>query len=91
MIRFSVTKRSDASEADFWIVVDSVRYAYSEINTGGMGEELGSERPTGSFTINIQLTAGQVVQVQNDNSELVYGTTSGYIQSWFTGHMLYAL
>ena len=52
MNRFSVTKRSDVSEADFLIVVDSVRYAYNEINTGGAGGEHGSERPTGSFTIN---------------------------------------
>ena len=51
----------------------------------------GSLTPTASFTINIQLTAGQVVKVENDNSASVTGTNSGYINSWFTGHMLYAL
>ena len=90
-IRFSVTKRSDAHQADFYILVDGARYAYHEINTGGEGDEPGSDIPTGSFKTNIQLTAGQVVQIQNDNSATVFGTESGYINSWFTGHMLYAL
>ena len=90
MIRFSVTKRSDLHRCDFWLLVDTVRYAYNEIHTGGDGVP-GSLTPTASFTINIQLTAGQVVQVENDNSASVTGTNSGYINSWFTGHMLYAL
>ena len=87
-----MTKRSDNHQADFWILIDEVRYVYSEIDTGGDGDNSGSDAPTGSATINAELTAGQVVKVQNDNSALVYGTSSsGVIQSWFTGHMLYGL
>ena len=86
-----MTKSSDDHQSDFWIFVDEIRFAYSEIDTGGDTDNSGSKTPSSSVTINIQLTAGQIVKVQNDNSALVYGTSSGVVQSWFTGHMLYAL
>ena len=36
--------------------------------------------------------AGQLVKVQNDNSDLVFGTVdTGYIQSFFAGHLLFGL
>ena len=48
--------------------------------------------PLGSATINIELTAGQVVRIENDWSTTIYGTDStGYIYSWFSGHLLSAL
>ncbi len=45
----------------------------------------------GSATINLYLTTGQTVQVQNLVSNTVWGTdTSGFLYSWFTGFLLYA-
>ncbi len=44
----------------------------------------------GAATINLQLTAGQVVQLQNLGSSTVYGTDSEIAQSWFTGFMINA-
>ena len=63
------------------------RYAVYDI------EEEGFEQVVqGSATINIQLTAGQVVQIENILSTKIYGTElSGYVSSWFTGHLLYTL
>ena len=47
---------------------------------------------SGTATINMELTAGQIVRIENYASSLIYGTDpSGYIFSWFTGHLLYAL
>ena len=77
-----MTKRSDLHQADF-LLVDGVRYAYHDISAGPDG----SHDPTGSFTITIQLKAGQLIQVENDNSDGVSGTYDGYLQSFFTGHM----
>ena len=46
----------------------------------------------GSTPIVLELTAGQVVRIENDISTIVYGTDSdGTIHSWFTGHILYLL
>ena len=48
--------------------------------------------PSGSATIILELTAGHIVRVENDYSNIIYGTdNSGTIRSWFTGHMLYEL
>ncbi len=44
----------------------------------------------GAATINLHLTVGQTVQLEHVGSSTVYGTESGYAQSWFTGFMLYA-
>lgn len=86
IFRFSITKRSDLNRSQFWLLVDQERYAYSSLYTDS------HSTPSDSTTINIQLTAGQLVRVENDYSSLVYGTNSeGYILSWFTGFMLYAL
>ena len=79
-------KRSNENRAYFWLLIDEDRYTYNYQNTSGTGN------PTGITTINIELTAGQIVRVENDHSSVIYGTDSnGIIQSWFTGFLLYAL
>ena len=84
--RFTVVKRSNENRAYFWLLIDEDRYTYNYQNTSGTGN------PTGITTINIELTAGQIVRVENDHSSVIYGTDSnGIIQSWFTGFLLYAL
>ena len=84
--RFSVNKEGNLGEGSFYFLVDEVRYAFKEtyVSTDCC--------PAGSATINLQLTAGQIVKVQNDISTLLYGTnTEEGSKSWFTGHLLYAL
>ena len=85
VFRFSVTKKSDQQRSYFWIVVDDERYALYSLYSAG-------SQPPGSLTITLELTAGQIVRVENDYSSIIYGTDSaGAIRSWFTGHLLYAL
>ena len=82
-----MTKEGDLAHGSFFLLVDGERYAEKE---GYYGEENGA--PATSATITVQLSAGQLVSVQNVGSLLVYGTYARtYIQSWFTGHLLYAL
>ena len=79
-------KRSNDSTCHFWLLIDEERYVYSAIYTYGGGT------PTGTVTINLELTAGQIVRVENNDSTLIYGTdANGIIQSWFTGFLMYAL
>ena len=67
--------------------MDEVRYAEKDGLYGGS-----NEAPSSSATINLQLSAGQLVRIENFGSTLVYGTfEEGFLQSWFTGHLLYAL
>ncbi len=48
--------------------------------------------PQGVGTINLYLDAGQIVRVANYLSTIVHGTdSSGTMQSWFTGFLLFAL
>ena len=85
-VRFSVVKHGNYYSGAFYILVDKARYAFVNefANT--------NSTPLGSATINIELTAGQVVRIENDWSTRIYGTDSdGYIYSWFSGHLLYAL
>ena len=83
-----MTKRSDVHQADFYLLVDGVRYSYHDINAGNDG----SHHPTGSFIITIQLKAEQLVQVENDNSAGVFGThKTGYLHFFFARHMLFGL
>ena len=70
----------------FWLLVDERHY----LTTGP--EILSEFTPSTAITINIQLKAGQTVRVENQISTLIYGTaTTGVIDSWFTGFMLYEL
>ena len=83
--RFSVTKTSNLERSNFWILVDDQRYAGHFLYTADVP-------PAGSATIILQLTAGQIVRVENQYSSIIYGTSSdGVILSWFTGHLLYPL
>ncbi len=81
--RFSVNKEGDYSTGSFHLLVDDVSFAFKNANT----------EPSGSATINLALDAGQIVRVQTYGSTIVYGTNSadGFLYSWFTGHLLYAL
>ena len=81
-----MVKHGNYYSGAFYILVDETRCAFVNefTNTNSI--------PLGSATINIELTAGQAVRIKNDWSTAVYGTDStGYIYSWFTGHLLYAL
>ena len=70
----------------FYFLVDEVRYANVEEYAFNS-----DYNPAGSGTINIELTAGQVVRIENFRSTAILGTNAaGYIYSWFTGHLLYA-
>ena len=89
--RFSVMKRSDVSQAKWWLLVDGARRTYYNMDYHE-ADGSGSLTPTSASTINLELAAGQVVRVENDQSNNVYGTDpSGTMQSWFTGFMMFAL
>ena len=79
-------KTGDQHSSLLWLLVDKQRFLYGGIyNTQDDG-------PNNAITINLQLTAGQIVKVQNSISTRIYGTRSeGDIESWFSGYMLYAL
>ena len=85
-IRFSVAKEGNDYYGSFYFLVDEVKYAYEDEYTGS------NSTPTGTATINIELTAGQIVRVENRGSSKIGGTDStGIMLSWFTGHLLYPL
>ena len=85
LCRFSVTKQSNLHRTYFWLLVDDQRYLFKGIYSSDL-------TPSVSATIILELTAGQIVRVENDSSNIIYGTdSSGAIRSWFTGNMLYAL
>ncbi len=81
--RFSVSKRAD-DYGNFFLLVDEETFAYHRIYTLG-------DIPSGSMTIILELTPGQVVRVQNIASVNVLGSDSIALNSWFTGHLLYGL
>ena len=63
------------------------KYAEKDGVSGGS-----NEAPASSATVNLQLNAGQLVRIENVGSTLIYSThAEGFVQSWFTGHLLYAL
>ena len=86
--RFSVQKTGNDYSSLFWLVVDGKRFMY-----GGLFDLYTDNGPSTANTINIRLTAGQVVRVENQVSSEIYGTrvADGAIESWFTGFMLYKL
>ena len=84
-------KRSDASQAKWWLLVDNTRITYFDMDYHEQGGS-GTQTPTSAVTMNVQLTAGQVVRVENYKSSNVYGTdSSGVMMSWFTGFLIFAL
>ena len=85
--RLSVAKRGFDGRGDFVLLVDEQRYLGTTTYTTNS-----DAKPTGTATINIELTAGQIVRVENRESTSIFGTSSGgTIQSYFTGYMLYLL
>ena len=78
-------KRGNNNKANFRLFVDSQPYSVFALHTD-FGE------PGGCDTINIQLTAGQIVTVENEHSTELYGLDgAGAYNSWFTGFLLFAL
>ena len=82
--RFSVNKEGTDNQGSFYFMVDYDRFAMKQIFS--TYNDLAS-----SSTINLVLTAGQNVQIQNVGSTVIYGIRVGVLRSWFTGHLLYAL
>ena len=81
-----MNKEGNEYNGSFYFLVDEVRYAEKDGVSGGS-----NEAPASSATINLQLNAGQLVRIENVGSTLLYGThAEGFVQSWFTGHLLYA-
>ena len=77
---------------DYWgsfiVLVDDTEYAYKDAWFGGASDNT----PSGSATITIELKAGQIVRILNKGSTDVLGTApAGFLYSWFTGYLLYAL
>ena len=71
--RFSVNKEGNNYHGSFWLLVDETRYSRKDLYLGD-----GNETPSGFATINIELTAGQIVRVQNEGSSIVYGTNGAF-------------
>ena len=87
LFRFSVNKSGNENQGSFYFLADEVRYANKDLYVGS------DVHPSGSATINIELTAGQIVRIENYGSTVIFGTSDeqGEMYSWFTGHLLYAL
>ena len=83
--RFSVTKRGSDFSGTFVFTVDDDAYAamltFSDNDSA----------PSASATINLELSAGQVVRVENVDSTIIFGTEFGLVYTWFSGHLLYPL
>ena len=80
--RFSVAKRSDKYTSRFFLLIDGKQYYYHDLYT------YDAYYATSTVTINVQLTKGQVVAVQNNWGDLLAGTHDGYMSSFFTGYMI---
>ena len=75
--RFSVNKHGGQYYGSFYFLVDEVHYALKDAY---IGDDYSA--PSGSATINIELSAGQLVRIENLGSTTILGTdSSGYIQS----------
>ena len=83
-VRFSVVKLGNDNYGAFFFLVDDAVYALVDDHIGTSDYSV-----LGSATINIELTAGQVVGIENIGSTTVYGGI-GTLSSWFTGYLLYA-
>ncbi len=83
--RFTAVKDRTNSEGSFCFLVDGDRVGYIE------DFDLDLSTQQGSGTINLYLTAGQAVQVENWASTTIYGTWSIGYHSWFIGLLLYGV
>ncbi len=71
---------------NFWFLVDDQRVAF--IDDFDLFFILGQ----GFGTITLQLTADQVVRIENDYSRAIYGSDDQYGHvSWFTGYLVHKL
>ncbi len=85
--RFSVAKRSNKRRAHFWMAIDGVHHVYV-VHYSGVDSD--AYYPTATMTVNVQLVAGQTVDVWNDTSDVIFGSSFGKM-SWFTGFLLYEM
>ena len=86
MFRITVVKNGDNYSGEFFLLVDGQRVFVVEEYSLNVDPS-----PQGSATINLYLTAGQLVQVENSASTLLWGTNaSGFLYSWITGFLFYA-
>ncbi len=69
--RLSATLEGDNYDGSFYFLVDNVKITFSDGTSPNSNRE-----PEGSATINLHLTAGQLVQVQNYVTTTVFGTES---------------
>ena len=83
--RFSANKYGDNGHGTFLFLVDEERVA------GHYEYSPGTCCLNGDATINLELSAGQIVRIENGFSTTILGTFNGIMRSWFTGHLLYAL
>ena len=76
----------DNSYGGFYFLVDNDRVARVQ------GYDTEDTFTESSSTINLYLTAGQLVRIENHESTTVWGTdTEGFMHSWFSGYLLFAL
>ncbi len=85
LFRFSAAKLGNNRNGRFYFLVDGERVAYVDKHLPNLDPSA-----QGSATVNLYLTAGQVVQLENVGVSVIYGASRGYAMSWFTGFMLYA-
>ena len=85
--RFSVAIRGNNHRCGFYILVNEERFAFMDAWFYHF-----DSTPSESATINLELLAGQTVRVENIGPSVVYGTSdTGFLYSWFTGHLLHAM
>ncbi len=79
-------KEGNNNRGSFYFLVNNLQVAYGDEYVPDYKYQ------QASATINLYLTAGQIVQVENYISTTIYGTDSNWgYRSWFTGFLLYAL
>ncbi len=81
-----MAKRGQDFDGSFFLLVDGAARALGQEYAGNS-----DGAPQGTATINLYLTAGQEVQVQNSGSTQVWGTYNGFYQTWITGFLIYAV
>ena len=83
--RLTAVKEGNYWYGTFYFLVDNVRVACVDVSYN-------NNVPQGTGTINLFLSAGQIVQIENAESSVVYGTDAvyGYF-SYFTGFLLFVV
>ncbi len=79
-------KEGHKNQGSFWFLVDNTRVTYID------AYDADASQPQGTGIIVLELTAGQSVRIENNVSNIVFGTYhEGHLHSWFTGFLLYSL